>query len=104
MLLSLGLLATAIDVKAHPNTESSTLELNTIEANRSFLFGKDSAGISTNIPTPPVAPTMPEFISDASSGGKSENRSALFKSIRNFGKGVLRKVKRESKPKNEPAT
>ncbi|WP_141110526.1 hypothetical protein [Candidatus Rickettsia colombianensi] len=49
-------------------------------------------------PIPPIAPAMPDLVSDTSIGGKSENRTALFESIRNFGKGVLRKVKKEPKP------
>jgi outer membrane autotransporter protein len=42
---------------------------------------------------------MPDFISEASIGGKSDNRSALLESIRNFGKNILKKVKKEPKPK-----
>ncbi|XLM34589.1 MAG: hypothetical protein QFX12_07365 [Rickettsia africae] len=103
MLLSLGFIATTLEVKAQP----------VIEANQSFLFGKGSAGISTNVPLPPimpqslppappippVLPAMPDFISGANIAGKADNRSALFESIRNFGKNILKKVKREPKPK-----
>ncbi|WP_032139742.1 hypothetical protein [Rickettsia tamurae] len=105
-LLSAMMLTVTLDAKAHPSVESNT----------SFSLGKDSGEISTNIPIPPimpqsppvtpiasamippvppappispVAPAMPDFVSDTSSGGKSENRSALFESIRNFGKNVL---------------
>ena len=125
MLLSLGFLATALEVRAQPNTETSTLGQSTIVPNPNYLFGNSSASISTNAPippkmpqsplvvssnsgiippapppAPPIAPSMPDLVSDASSSeGGSNNRSALFESIRNFGKGVLRKVKREPKPK-----
>ncbi|GAA5253114.1 WH2 domain-containing protein [Candidatus Rickettsia kedanie] len=88
------MLTVTLDAKAQP----------AIEPNPSFLFGKDSAGISTNIPAPtisPVIPSMLNFVSDTSGGGKSENRSALFESIRNFGKNMLKKVKQESKPKTQ---
>nr|WP_172683494.1 hypothetical protein [Rickettsia monacensis] len=114
------MLTVTLDAKAQPS----------VEPNSSFLFGKDSAGISANIPISPkmpqyssvapngsgvippvppdppivspiplVAPAMPDFASYASSGGKSENRSALFESIRNFGKNILRKVQKDPKPK-----
>ena len=97
-LLSAMVLTATLDAKAQPNTASSI-----IEPNQSFLFGKDSASMSTNVPLPPimsqsppptppappippVLPAMLDFISDASIGGKSDHRSALFESIRNFGK------------------
>ena len=125
ILLSLSFLATAVEVKAQPNKELSTLGQSTIVPNPNYLFGNSSASISTNAPippkmpqsplvvssnsgiippapppAPPIAPSMPDLVSDASSSeGGSNNRSALFESIRNFGKGVLRKVKREPKPK-----
>lgn len=102
-LLSAMMLTVTLDAKAQP----------AIEPNQSFLFGKDSAGISTNVssppimpqspppapPIPPVLPAIPNLVSDTSIGGKSENRSALFESIRNFGKNILKKVKKEPKPK-----
>nr|ADD74122.1 tetratricopeptide repeat domain protein [Rickettsia felis] len=102
-LLSAMMLTATLDAKAHPSVESSILE-----PNQSFLFGKDSAGISTNVPLPPimpqsppsappippVLPAMPDFISDASIGGKSDNRSALLESIRNFGKNILKKSRK----------
>lgn len=104
------MLTATLDAKAQP----------AIEPNQSFLFGKDSAGISTNVPlppimpqsppsappappSPPVLPAIPDFIGDAVIGGKSENRSALFESIRNFGKNILKKVKKEPKPKVVPS-
>ena len=125
ILLSLSFLATAVEVKAQPNKELSTLGQSTIASNQSFLLGNSSASTSTNAPippkmpavslvgsfnsaatrppapppAPPIVPSMPYLVSDASIGGKADNRSALFESIRNFGKGVLRKVKREPKPK-----
>lgn len=105
-LLSAVMLTATLDAKAQ----------SAIEPNQSFLFGNSSAGISTNVPlppimpqspppvppappSPPVLPAMPDFISDASIAGKAGNRSALFESIRNFGKNLLKKVKKEPKPK-----
>lgn len=84
-LLSAMMLTATLDAKAQP----------VIEPNPSFLFGEDSAGISTNVPLPPimpqspppappippVLPVMPDFIGDAGIGGKSDNRSALFESM-----------------------
>ena len=127
-LLSAMMLTATLDAKAQPNTASSTLGQSTIEPNQSFLFGNSSASTSTNAPippkmpavslvgsfnsaattppapppvppTPPVAPAMPDLVSDASIGGKGDNRSALLESIRNFGKNILKKVKKEPKPK-----
>lgn len=96
------MLTVILDAKAHPSVESNT----------SFSLGKDFAGISTNIPIPPimpqsppappippVAPAMPDFVNDASSGGKPNNKSALLESIRNFGKNILKKAQKEAKPK-----
>jgi len=71
-----------------------------IEPNPSFLFGKDSAGISTNVPLPPImpqsppsAPPMPPVLPDMSNFGNDtssattlNNKSAFLESIRNFGK------------------
>ena len=105
-LLSAMVLTATLDAKAQP----------AIEPNQSFLFDDSSAGISTNVPlppimpqsplptppappSPPVLPAMSDFISEASIGGKSDNRSALLESIRNFGKNILKKVKKEPKPK-----
>ena len=125
MLLSLGFLATALEVRAQPNTASSTLGQSTIVPNPNYLFGNSSASISNNAPippkmpqsplvvssnsgiiapapppAPPIAPSMPDLVSDASSSeGGSNNRSAFLESIRNYGKGVLRKVKKDPKPK-----
>ena len=53
ILLSLSFLATAVEVKAQPNKELSTLGQSTIASNQSFLLGNSSASTSTNAPIPP---------------------------------------------------
>ena len=102
------MLTATLDAKAHPSVESSILE-----PNQSFLFGNSSAGISTNMPLqpimpqspppappiPPVLPDMSNFGNDTSSATTLNNKSAFLESIRNFGKNILKKVKKEPKPK-----
>ena len=115
ILLSLSFLATAVEVKAQPNKELSTLGQSTIASNQSFLLGNSSASTSTNAPippkmpavslvgsfnsagttppAPPIAPSMPDFIREASIAAKPEGRLAFLESIRNFGKGALKRPK-----------
>ena len=108
MLLSLSFLATALEVKAQPNTELSTLGQSSTNAPippkmpAVSLVGSFNSAAATPpapSPAPPIAPSMSDLVDDANIGTKAEGRSALFESIRNFGKGVLRKVKKEPKPK-----
>ncbi|EER20749.1 MULTISPECIES: autotransporter outer membrane beta-barrel domain-containing protein [spotted fever group] len=58
----------------------------------------DVVQVSLTPPAPPMAPSMPDLLSDAGSS-KSNKKSALFDSIRNFKKHFkLKKVKEEPKP------